>query len=1631
MTVHVLHAGDGYTYLTRQVSSGDHSRERSQTLSDYYLQHGNPPGEWVGAGLAGLEVSGTVAEAQMQNLFGMGKHPDAERIEAEAIATGSTAEEADRTSQLGRKFATYEDPDDHGYGEILSSLHAEFKAAHDRDPRPGVERDELRWAAARTAAKGGHDGQVTDAQVAQLLTQVGREKRQAVAGYDLVFTPAKSVSTLWALGNAQERDQVSQAHREAWQEALEWVQTEAGLTRMGAGGARQVNTHGLIAAAFDHLDSRAGDPNLHTHVAVSNRVQAKSEDASLDRRWLSLDGRVLHALAVAASERYNANVERELKARLGVQFAPEERTDGRMPVREISGIDKQVREEFSSRRAHIEAAYADLVQAYRSAHGRDPDRPTQHQLAQQATLNTRSAKRDQQPLATRVWEWRERAARVLGDESAVDRMVAGALGRARPQDLAEQPSAEQVVERVLDAVMQRRASWNQWHVRAEVQRVMRELDVPVGQASAMEEAITGAALEASIRLTPEETNPTPEGVLSRADGASVYSVHGNVRYSHSRVVEAEQHLVEAATEEAGPQVDGETVEAALERISKAAKNPLTAEQRALARRFATGGRRIEVGIGPAGAGKTTAMRALVQTAEDTGVRVVALAPSAAAAAVLSEELGIAAETIAKFLHQRSEDAAAEEGPFALDENTLVLVDEAAMAGTLDLDKVVTAAAEAGAGVRLLGDPAQLNAVAAGGAVRLIEDVVGATNLRQIHRFTTTGEAEASLRLRTGDVTALDFYIEHDRVRGGSLDALHEEVFAAWAADTDQRRTALMLASSGEQVRALNAEAQLHRMERGKVHGSEAVALRDGHRARRGDVVLTRNNDRRLRAGKTDYVKNGDLWTVKKITEDGSVQVRHTRTRVRVTLPPDYLAEHTELGYAATVHRAQGLTVDTCHALLGRGTSRNMLYTALTRGQQSNRAYVETLDLVEPDPHEQVDPARAARDALMQMIRTEGDDGAAGSVLLSEQEEAVSLAHLVPAYEDAIADLLEPGREERLRAVLTRALPPETVEAVLGDPAWPQLAARMAAHEAAGADLVPTLERAAAAGKLTRAKSQAQVLHHRLGKPAPATAAEQHQLPDWITPPPALLEESARVEESVDAQPHEEAAGSQGKAIEINAAAWAWWKHQATTPDDWTGDYLTGRNLGDAEHGRAPASWTALISHLRQEGYAEQELITSGVASRTRDGRVIDRFRDRVLFPIHNSNGDVVAVTARANPATADERTPKYLNHPNHPAYDKSKTLYGLDPAARQAIAAGAPVVICEGAADVAAVRAVSADVVPVAPCGAAITPEQLQVLRELHPDAVRHLIVALDSDAAGQAATARLWDMLEPDEASQARAARLTEKDPAALVEDSQTAQLAEALAMPRPLTHAAIDVALSRADTSTVGGRVAVMHTVLGATSRLDTKVAVAAAAYLAGHEDIDPVAVAEAVIDHRDQSSLAPSTPQIDEEVRAWVLRQADLIEARIDQLVDRVEHGQAAWAVHIAAAPEDPEARRTWRKKVRAIAAYRDRYGITSSDQVLGGTAPDGIQDHARETAHAALEAIAVTDPRHDQALAKAAARTQRLNDMQRRLDQLKTANTNTPNSRRRLHELQEQLNESPVTKPREEPHSPDPGQNGPSM
>ena len=160
----------------------------------------------------------------------------------------------------------------------------------------------------------------------KIEAQEARRERRAVAGYDLVFTPVKSASLLWALGSASTRQAVEDAHHEAVADTLAWLERETAFARIGDTGEQQIETRGFLAAAFDHRDSRAGDPDLHTHLAISNKVRARDDYPDGRARWLSLDARVIHAAAVAASERYNT--------RLRGRHAP----PARRPVRRPRGL---------------------------------------------------------------------------------------------------------------------------------------------------------------------------------------------------------------------------------------------------------------------------------------------------------------------------------------------------------------------------------------------------------------------------------------------------------------------------------------------------------------------------------------------------------------------------------------------------------------------------------------------------------------------------------------------------------------------------------------------------------------------------------------------------------------------------------------------------------------------------------------------------------------------------------------------------------------------------------------------------------------------------------------------------------------------------------------------------------------------------------------------------------------------------------------------------------------------------------------------------------------------------------------------------------------------------------------------
>ena len=153
MTVHVLHAGDGYTYLTRQVASGDVTRRRGEALTDYYMVDGNPPGRWVGTGRAAMDVHGPVSEVQMKALFGEGVHPDARARMQAALARGLSVEQAEASVRLGRRFPMM-DPTGEVWRERLDAAYEAFGREHGRRPERGPERDLIRWTVAMAAVPG-------------------------------------------------------------------------------------------------------------------------------------------------------------------------------------------------------------------------------------------------------------------------------------------------------------------------------------------------------------------------------------------------------------------------------------------------------------------------------------------------------------------------------------------------------------------------------------------------------------------------------------------------------------------------------------------------------------------------------------------------------------------------------------------------------------------------------------------------------------------------------------------------------------------------------------------------------------------------------------------------------------------------------------------------------------------------------------------------------------------------------------------------------------------------------------------------------------------------------------------------------------------------------------------------------------------------------------------------------------------------------------------------------------------------------------------------------------------------------------------------------------------------------------
>ncbi|HIW30812.1 MAG TPA: relaxase domain-containing protein, partial [Candidatus Luteococcus avicola] len=964
VSMRVMSAGDGYKYLLRSVAAGDGDRSLSTPLTRYYTEEGTPPGFWMGAGLGRLGngelVEGAqVSEAQLQLLIGMGHDP----------ITGEP---------LGRAYQQF--------ASIAERVKQRVDAL-DPELGPAAKAREVATIEAEEAERG---------------------TRRAVAGFDFTFSVPKSVSAIWAVADAGTQSLIADAHHAAVAELFAFLEREVAATRVGAtgpdGAVAHVDVAGVTAAAFDHYDSRSGDPQLHTHVVISNKVMTVQ-----DGRWRTLAGRLMHSAVVAVSELYNAALADRLTRTLGLGWEERERGRDRNPAWEIEGVPDELVAEFSTRSRHIEAEKDRLIAEYAAKHGRQPSTRTVLKLRAQATLATRPEKQVRS-LADLTAEWRQRAVRVLGRDATewVRALTSGAeVRRVLRADDVPLDVVLEVGQSTMEAVGEKRSTWARWNLHAEASRqLMGWRFASIEDREAITGLVVDAAERASLRLTPPELATSPLE-FRRPDGTTRFRPRHSTLFSSEVLLAAEDRLLARADATTGPTVPLETVER-IARRPDARGRVLGEDQAAALAAISVSSRVVDVLVGPAGAGKTTAMSALRRAweKEHGAGSVVGLAPSAVAAQVLADDLGIATENTAKWWQKHLMHGTTFEA------GQLVIIDEASLAGTASLDRITHEVEKAGAKALLVGDWGQLQSVDAGGAFGLlVHSRDDAPELHDLHRFTHAWEKATSLQLRHGRAEAIDTLIEHGRITGGEAETMIDAAYTAWRRDLASGLASILVAETHEKVTTLNARARADRIIDGQVNSAREVALHDGTAASEGDLVITRLNDRRLRNGRA-WVRNGSRWIVTAVREDGSVSVRPAARRFGggIVLPADYVAEHLDLGYAITAHRAQGVTTKTSHVVVTPTTTRENFYVSMTRGAEGNHAYVavDREDHEHSEPHPGDNPNVTARSVLYGVLQHIGAELSAHETITAEQDRWGSIAQLAAEY-DTIAQAAQHDR----------------------------------------------------------------------------------------------------------------------------------------------------------------------------------------------------------------------------------------------------------------------------------------------------------------------------------------------------------------------------------------------------------------------------------------------------------------------------------------------------------------------------------------------------------------------------------------------------------------------------------------------
>jgi conjugative relaxase-like TrwC/TraI family protein len=721
-----------------------------------------------------------------------------------------------------------------------------------------------------------------------------QQSRQSVHAFDCTIAAPKSVSLMRALTDSTTEKVMGAANKVAAQAAFDYLGEHAGYTRATnklTGKVELQKLPGVVGAAFQHETSRDGDPHLHLHLIVFNR------QARADGKLVTIDSESLHHEAKAAGMIYQATLRREL-ARYGFEW---EHVGEHTGMAELAGVPRATIKAWSRRSTRLRQWAAQhlvvmndtlrarqLAAAQRATRPKKPESLSWETLKEQWRVDARGFNLDR-----RAWQ-RARAEREAEHRSSFDR-------RRLSQMAAKIPKAG--------------------FTRADMVELMAAHWPVIGDGDVRTE-VEAAVEEVSMRIS------APRQAHNR---------EGNERYTIDLVV-AEEKAIFDMLDRADPR--------AIIAVNDAELAGLGDDQAAAIAEIGRSPQLVQLLQAPAGAGKTHCLKALRQAAHRRHKTVYVIAPTGKAVdTAINDQAGDHGHTVAKALHML------EDGRLTLNDQSLVVVDEASMIGTPELHKLMSAVTNAGAKLLLVGDQYQLAPVLSRGGMfeQLANDLPWTQKLEQVWRLKDPREKRASLQLRNGTdkrlKKAVQWYHDHDRINLGDPVAMAEDTYANYLADRQAGKDTLIICDTWEMTDSLNR--RLHTALR---RSDTTVGVSRDQHVSVGDIILTRDNDAtisvtRADGSTADQVRNGNRWSVIDIDTDKNVlhAVRGgnnmTGDGAHATFTREYAQQHITLGYATTVHSAQGVTADTCHSLMGVKATRTLAYVAMTRGRHSNKAYL--------------------------------------------------------------------------------------------------------------------------------------------------------------------------------------------------------------------------------------------------------------------------------------------------------------------------------------------------------------------------------------------------------------------------------------------------------------------------------------------------------------------------------------------------------------------------------------------------------------------------------------------------------------------------------------------------------------------